>query len=253
MSEPTPPFPQRPLPRPPYSQAPFQSPPYTRAPFPPTPGAPLQPERGVYRPGKFKQETTVRDYAIYALLILVLGGIAGGVAYYFTRPEPEQQKLADRLKQTRRSILPHPKENSAEVKLAETSSSKLVNGIIDGKDVAEPSPAPIPPPPASSPSASAPAAVKTTAYGGSFALSVLDPVDPKAPRPSTACLSFGQSLRLSAILAGRPGRATLNGKTYRVGDAVSLQLGITLVSIDTDQRLLVLREASTGADLRIGY
>lgn len=75
---------------------------------------------------------------------------------------------------------------------------------------------------------------------------------PAAPPPSIAFRTFVANLRVSGVFQGEPGRALLNGKTIRVGDIADNTLGIRLLRLDPDRKILYF-EDNTGSTMQRRY
>jgi len=75
---------------------------------------------------------------------------------------------------------------------------------------------------------------------------------PAAPPPSVAFRTFVSNLRVSGVFQGEPGRALLNGKTIRVGDVADNTLGIRLVRLDPERKMLYF-EDNAGSTMQRRY
>jgi hypothetical protein len=202
-----------------------------------------------YRPEKFQRKSGFRDYLIYTLLAVLLLGAGAAAVYFYSLPEQEQKAIQERLDKTRLKLGAKPTNDPETTanKLAETKTSKIVDAII-GSDAPKD-------PPESAATKPAPAVAPaggSSAYATGFSLRLLPPSDPKAPKASAEFTRYVQTLRLSAVLQGEPGRAVLNGKTYRPGETLDFDLGVTLAKIDPRQKELLLRDRS-GAEIRLAY
>jgi hypothetical protein len=223
-------------------------------PLPSSPGFPNKtPAPEFRRPGP---RSGFKDYLIYGLVLVLVVGLGLGAFYFFTRTDKEQQALRERVGQTTRKLglVSDSRPEQPTAQLADTKNSRAVNALIDAKEVEAPPPAPSAP---SSPSASPPRPAATNSggtsvHGTGFSVRILPPADPAAPAPSAALVRYGETLRLSAVIQGNPGRAMINGRAYRAGDLLEPELGITLGAVDADRRTLVLRERS-GSEVRVGY
>lgn len=210
---------------------------------------PLMPSptsQGDFRPEKFERKSTLRDYAIYAVLLVLLLGLIGGSAYYFTRPKPEKEKLRAKLDQTLGDVtLRDEKEKPEPPPLPELKNPKNLEGLLDD--------------PAAGPKPSSPAGINglpktgsVSAYAGGRQNGVLLSDDPKLPQASPAFIAWAQSLKVSGVLQGAPAKAMLNGRMFRAGAIIEPEQGIVFVDVDGAQKRILLRD-KTGAELRLSY
>lgn len=75
---------------------------------------------------------------------------------------------------------------------------------------------------------------------------------PAAPPPSIAFRTFVANLRVSGVFQGEPGRALLNGHTISVGEFADTNLGIRLIRLDSDRKILYF-EDSAGSSMQRRY
>lgn len=65
-----------------------------------------------------------------------------------------------------------------------------------------------------------------------------------APPASADFRGFIANMKVSGVFQGHPGRALINGRMVNVGDPVESRLGIRLVDLDSDRKVLIFEDAS---------
>lgn len=186
-----------------------------------------------FSPEKFRKKSNVRDYAIYALVLVVAVGVIGGAVYYFTRSESEKDKLMARFDQAMGDDprLPELKEPKLDGVLGEEAAAKA-------------------PPVAERKTESRPVGVST--YSGGGPNRVMLSTDPKLPRASLAFIQYTEALRVSSVVQGNPAKVMIAGKLFRAGEVIDPEQGVTFVGVDGVKTAVILRDPS-GAELRLSY
>lgn len=192
---------------------------------------------------KFRKKSTAKDYVVYLSVLVVAAGLIGGGVYYFTRSEPEKEKLQAAL------------------------SGKLEDaGLRDGKEAGEP-PATVRKEPdldgllgEETEETAAPVPVKRTeskavavsVYSGGGPNRVMESADPKVPRASAEFIEYAEALRLSGVVPGKPAKVMIGGRMFRGGEVIDEGRGVTFAGVDAVKKVLILRDES-GAELRLSY
>ena len=202
--------------------------------------------QGDFHPEKFARKSTLRDYAIYAVLLVVLLGLVGGFAYYFTRPKPEKEQLRAKLDHTLGEVtLRDGKEKTEPPPLPELKTPKNLDGLLDdGTTTGKTTP----------PTGNLPA-IKTgsvSTYSGGKQNGVLRSDDAKLPQASPEFIHFAEVMKVSGVFQGTPSKAMLNGRMFRASAVIDADLGVIFVDVDGAQKRLLLRD-KTGAELRLAY
>lgn len=186
-----------------------------------------------FRPENFKKKSNVRDYVIYAVVLIVVLGVIGGTVYYFTRSKEEQAKL--------RAKLDTPLNEQAPPALPELKGSKaeLLLNEQDPELKAAPKKA-----------ESKPVGVST--YSGGGPNRVVLSTDAKLPQASLAFIQFAETLKVSSVVQGATAKLMIAGKMYRAGEVIDADQAVTFVGVDGAKNLILLRDKS-GAELSLSF
>ena len=203
---------------------------------------PLAPDG--FKSVKAKNKSTLRDYAVYAVILVILLGLIGGSAYYFTRPKSEQEQLRSKLDRTRDEMLLRDGKDKAEPeRLPELKAPKNLDGLLDDSVAAPKTTPPIA-------NTAVPKTGNVSTYAGGRANGVLLSDDPGLPKASPEFIHFAETLKVSGVLQGPPAKAMMNGRMFRAGAIIDPELGVTFVSVEGSK--LLLRDKN-GAELRLTY
>jgi hypothetical protein len=202
-----------------------------------------------YDADRFKTKSRGGDYLIYGLIIGLLLAITGGTIYYFTRSPQEQSALRTKFDRFRASLpFMGPKDGAEKPPRIQRKDPRMEEGILsDAPSAPAVAPAaPVAPPPP------LPPPVKSSAYAGEGQTGVRPSKNAQAPAASQAFTLYAQSLKVSAVVAGNPPRIVINGRVHTTGETLNAELGVVLVSLDSADKHLLLRDR-TRAELLLYY
>ncbi len=192
---------------------------------------------------KAKNKSTLRDYVVYGMILIILLCVIGGAAYYFTRPKVEKEKLRTKLDHTLNDVA--LREGKQPMAAPELKSPKELDGLLDdGSTTAKSS--------SSTGNTSASKTGGVSTYAGGTQNGVLLSDDPALPKASPAFIQFAETLKVSGVLQGSPAKAMMNGRLFRAGTIIDPELGVMFVSVDGSSNRILLRD-KTGAELRLAY
>lgn len=203
---------------------------------------PSLPSPDEFRPEKFQKKSGARDYVVYAVVLVVLLGVVGGGAYYFTRSKAEKDKLHAKLDTTLtdaglRSDPPPPpklKDPKLDGLLGEEDAGAKAAAAAAAAKKAEAKP------------------VGVSTYSGGGPNRVMLSSDPKLPKASVAFIQYAEALKVSSVVQGSPAKVMIAGKLYRSGEIIDEKLGVTFAGVDAAKTALILRDFR-GAEVLLSY
>jgi hypothetical protein len=195
-----------------------------------------------FRPEKFKNKSSARDYVIYAVALVVVLGVIGGSVYYFTRSKAEKDELRAKLDETitDAGLRPDPTQ-PAKLKTPKLGNLMGEEGAEgEAKVAGEVAPK----------TGSKPVAVST--YSGGGPNRVVLSTDPKLPQASLGFIQFAEALKVSSVVQGSTPKLMIAGKMYRAGEVIDEEQAVTFVSVDREKSLILFRDKK-GAELHLSF
>lgn len=206
---------------------------------PPAPVSPPDPSEFAH----FKRKTAARDCVIYAVVSVIVLGMAGVAAYYFTRPQVEKTRLRAKMERTLNTV--GLMESKVPMELPQLKDPKRLDGLLGEEATTED---------VAMTAARRPReeAVASSSYSGGGRTGVTLSDDPSLPKATPAFIAFAETLKVSGVLEGNSPKAMFNGRVVRVGAVIDAESGVIFAGVDGAKKTLRLRD-KTGAELLLAY